>query len=123
MTRAIPSIRGVVAATAACHLANRLEDDQLHRRSLHLRLKATELLRAELENGPDEPDLARLLCMLLLAQLDVCITRYFWICLSNSRGRYALGSASNSQHTLMLRVHLQDYVTVRTQSEVSSNSA
>ncbi|KEF57383.1 uncharacterized protein A1O9_05300 [Exophiala aquamarina CBS 119918] len=72
MTRAIPSMRCVVAATAACHLANRFADDRLHRRSLHLRLKATELLRAELESGPDGPDLARLLCMLLLAQLDVC---------------------------------------------------
>lgn len=74
MTRAIPSIRCVVAATSACHLANRLADDQLHRRSLHLRLKATELLRAELENSNAGPDLARLLCMLLLAQLDVCTT-------------------------------------------------
>lgn len=78
MTRTIPSIRCVVAATAACHLANRLADAQLHRQSIHLRLKATELLRAELDNGTDGPDLARLLCMLLLAQLDVCTTRYFW---------------------------------------------
>jgi hypothetical protein len=77
MTRAIPSIRCVVAATSACHLANRLADDRLQRRSLHLRLKATELLRAELENSTDGPDLARLLCMILLAQLDVCTSCYF----------------------------------------------
>ena len=67
-------MRCVVAATAACHLAHRLTHDQLHRRSLHLRLKATELLRRDLEDSLDGPDLACLLCMLLLAQLDVRIT-------------------------------------------------
>ena len=71
MTRNIPSVRCAVAATAACHLANRLDDDQLKRQSLHLRLKATELLRAGLNSDPDVSDLT---CMLLLAQLDVRIS-------------------------------------------------
>lgn len=73
MARTIPSIRFAVAATSASHLANRLHDTDLHSRSLQCRLKATELLRAELDEtssdtGPDQP---RLFCMLLLAQLDV----------------------------------------------------
>lgn len=68
MTRNIPYVRCVVAATAATHLANRLGNEQLKRQSLHLRLKATELLRAGLNNDPEGPGLA---CMLLLAQLDV----------------------------------------------------
>ncbi|KIV82574.1 hypothetical protein PV11_04675 [Exophiala sideris] len=72
MARSIPSVRCAVAASAACHLANRLEDDQLKRQSLHLRLKATELLRAKLKSEGDLPDLACLASMLLLAQLDVC---------------------------------------------------
>ncbi|KFY34747.1 hypothetical protein V494_06501 [Pseudogymnoascus sp. VKM F-4513 (FW-928)] len=72
MIRSVPSVRCAVAATAACHIANRREDDQLKRQSLHLRLKATELLRMELEDLPNGPDLTSLLCMLLLAQLDVC---------------------------------------------------
>lgn len=84
MTRVIPSIRYAAAATAAGHLANRLQNEKLHRRRLHLRLKATELLRAELQDGSDLPDLARLLCMLLLAQLDVCIASSHRRCLSNS---------------------------------------
>jgi hypothetical protein len=71
MTRNSPSVRCAVAASSACHLANRLEDDQLKIQSLHLRLKSTELLRVELESCPDGPDLACLVCMLLLAQLDV----------------------------------------------------
>lgn len=72
MIRSVPSVRCAVAATAACHIANRLEDEQLKRQSLHLRLKATELLREELKGYPDGPDLTCLVCMLLLAQLDVC---------------------------------------------------
>ncbi|KFY16725.1 hypothetical protein V492_01133 [Pseudogymnoascus sp. VKM F-4246] len=72
MIRSVPSVRCAVAATAACHIANRREDDQLKRQSLHLRLKATELLRMELKDLPNGPDLTSLLCMLLLAQLDVC---------------------------------------------------
>ncbi|KFZ09959.1 hypothetical protein V501_05402 [Pseudogymnoascus sp. VKM F-4519 (FW-2642)] len=72
MLRSVPSVRCAVAATAACHIANRLEDDQMKRQSLHLRLKATELLREELKGYPDGPDLTCLVCMLLLAQLDVC---------------------------------------------------
>lgn len=71
MIRNIPSVRCAVAASAACHLANRLENDHLKRHSLHLRLQATELLRKELKSHPDGPDLASLVCMLLLAQLDV----------------------------------------------------
>ncbi len=74
MIRNVPSVRCAVAASAACHIANRLEDDQLKRQSLHLRLQATELLREELKGYPDGPDLACLVCMLLLAQLDVRIT-------------------------------------------------
>lgn len=57
ITQNIPSVRCAVAATAACHLANRLDDDQLKRQSLHLRLKATELLRAGLNSDPDRPEL------------------------------------------------------------------
>jgi len=71
MARSVPSVRCAVAASAACHLANRLEDNQLKRQSLHLRLKATKLLRAKLKSEGDLPDLACLACMLLLAQLDV----------------------------------------------------
>jgi len=75
MIRSVPSVRCAVAATAAGHLANRLDDDQLKRHSLHLRVRATELLRVELESYADGPDLACLVSMLLLAQLDVCATQ------------------------------------------------
>ena len=71
MTKSVPSVRYAVAASSACHLGNRVEDDRLMRLSLQLRLKATELLRAELKSGNDCPDLAQLASMLLLAQLDV----------------------------------------------------
>lgn len=77
MIRSVPSVRCAVAATASSHLANRLEDDQLKRQSLHLRVRATELLRAELESYPDGPDLACLVSMLLLAQLDVRVIHHF----------------------------------------------
>jgi hypothetical protein len=66
MARSVPSVRCAVAATAASHLANRLDDEQLKRHSLQLRLKATEFLRAELKNQSDGPDLGCLACMLLL---------------------------------------------------------
>lgn len=80
MIRSVPSVRCAVAATAACHLANRLEDDQLKRQSLHLRVRATELLRVELESYTDGPDLACLVSMLLLAQLDVRVTHHSVYC-------------------------------------------
>lgn len=71
MTRSVRSVRCAVAASTACHLANRLEDEHLKSFSLHLRLRATELLRMELEKDSKQPELASLVCMLLLAQLDV----------------------------------------------------
>lgn len=122
MTRTIPSVRCAVAATAAGHLGNRLQDDQLHKQSLHLRLKSTELLRAELETGSHVPDLARLLCMLLLAQLDVCVTCPCRRCLSDRRGRSALETVLSLQYTSKLRVHLSDSVNLKTGSEVLLNS-
>lgn len=71
MTGDVPSVRCAVAASAACHLGNRLDNDHLKQQSLHLRLNATECLRAELWANPNGPDLSGLVCMLLLAQLDV----------------------------------------------------
>ncbi|KUJ17254.1 uncharacterized protein LY89DRAFT_696763 [Mollisia scopiformis] len=72
LVRSMPSVRCAVAALASCHQANRLDDNQLKIQSLHLRLKATELLREDLRGGGDGLDLGCLACMLLLAQLDLC---------------------------------------------------
>lgn len=81
MTRNVPSVRCAVAATAACHLANRLDDGRLKSQSLHLRVKATELLRTGLIGDPDGPDLP---CILLLAQLDVRIVNHLVCALFNN---------------------------------------
>lgn len=71
MTQSIAFVRHAVAALASCHIANRLDDDQLKSQSLHLRLRAIELLREDLKERAAGPDLPGLACMLLLAQLDV----------------------------------------------------
>jgi hypothetical protein len=71
MIRSMPSLKCAVAALASCHLANRLDDNSLKIQSLHLRLKATELLREDLKSSSNGPGLGCLACMLLLAQLDV----------------------------------------------------
>jgi hypothetical protein len=71
LIRSMASLRCAVAALASCHIANRLDDEQLKIQSLHLRLKATELLREDLKSSADGPNLGCLACMLLLAQLDV----------------------------------------------------
>lgn len=78
MTQNVPSVRCAVAATASCHLANRLRDNDLKTQSLQLRLKATELLRHQLINDSEGPDLDGLACMMLLAQLDVCTHKDFF---------------------------------------------
>lgn len=78
MTQNIPSVRCAVAASASCHLANRLQNNALKTQSLQLRLNATELLRHQLKNDSEDPDLGDLACMMLLAQLDVCTHEGFF---------------------------------------------
>ena len=112
-TRVIPSVRYVVAATASSHLANRLGDEQLQRRSLHLRVRATELLRAELESKSDYgggPDVARLLCMVLLAQLDVRIASlHYGQSHADSYGSSVQETVLSSQHISTLREDSYSY--------------
>jgi hypothetical protein len=122
MTNEIPSVRCAVAATAACHIANRLDDDHLVRQSLHLRLKATEFLRSELMAESSTPDLARLTCMLLLAQLDVCLESYAFIALTDGLNRSVLEIASNSEHTSRRQARLSNYVAQTMANEAISNS-
>jgi len=75
MAEQIPSVRYAIAASASCHLANRLGNDVLKRQSLQFRVKATELLRQRLRSEGQAPELGSLASMLLLAQLDVCALR------------------------------------------------
>lgn len=72
MTQNVSSVRYVVAATASCHIGNKMQDDALKTQSLQLRVEATEALRRQLGNGRQEPDISGLACILFLAQLDVC---------------------------------------------------
>ena len=71
MAKNVHYIRYAVAATASCHLGNRLEDKVMKMQSLHLRLEATQALRQQLGNGAQERDVSLIACMVLLAQLDV----------------------------------------------------
>jgi hypothetical protein len=75
MTRTIPAVRWAVAALASCHIANRLDDAQLKRQSLQLRVRASQLLRWQLMSRDDGSEVGCLAAMLLLAQLDVSILR------------------------------------------------
>lgn len=98
MTKNVLCIRYAVAATASCHIGNRLEDSKLRMQSLHLRLEATKALRQQLRNEIEETDVSSIACMVLLAQLDVRAQ----ISLQGYSDRYdssALGTAWNSEHT------------------------
>lgn len=72
MARNVPCIRYAVAATASCHIGNKLQDKRLRMQSLHLRLEATQALRQQLRDDARETDVSLIACMILLAQLDVC---------------------------------------------------
>lgn len=71
MAKNVPCIRYAVAATASCHMGNKLQDKRLRMQSLHLRLEATQALRQQLRNDAQETDISLIACMILLAQLDV----------------------------------------------------
>jgi hypothetical protein len=71
MAKNVPCIRYAAAATASCHMGNRLQDKRLRMQSLHLRLEATQTLRQQLGNDTQETDISLIACMILLAQLDV----------------------------------------------------
>jgi hypothetical protein len=71
MAKNVPGIRYAVAATASCHMGNKLQDKRLRMQSLHLRLEATQALRQQLRNDAQETDISLIACMILLAQLDV----------------------------------------------------
>ncbi|PCG90209.1 Protein of unknown function DUF3468 [Penicillium occitanis (nom. inval.)] len=72
MAKNVPCIRYAVAATASCHMGNKLQDKRLRMQSLHLRLEATQALRQQLRNDAQETDISLIACMILLAQLDLC---------------------------------------------------
>lgn len=101
LTRSMPSVRHAVAALAACHLGNRLDDEQLRRQSLRLRIRATGLLREDLKNSSGRPELGRLVCMLLLAQLDVRVLQSTQR-LSDTFRRCALETVSSSESIFKL---------------------
>lgn len=67
----VPSIRYAIAALAASHLGARVGNPDLERRSLTLRLRATELLRSSLQDPSIFTRLETLASTLMLAQLDV----------------------------------------------------
>lgn len=71
MAKNVPCIRYAVAATASCHMGNKLQDKKLKMQSLQLRLEATEALRQQLRNDVEATDISLIACMVLLAQLDV----------------------------------------------------
>ena len=73
MANSVRSVRYAVAATASCHIGNKLQNNGLKVHSLRLRLAATKALRQQLQNPNEAIDISNLACMVLLAQLDVCI--------------------------------------------------
>lgn len=73
MAKNVPCIRYAVAATASCHIGNKLQDRRLRMQSLHLRLEATQALRQQLRKAAQQTDISLIACMILLAQLDVRI--------------------------------------------------
>ena len=73
MANSVPCVRYAVAATASCHIGNKLQNNALRVQSLRLRLTATKALRQQLQNPGEVVDISDLACMVLLAQLDVCI--------------------------------------------------
>lgn len=71
MAKNVPCIRYAVAATASCHMGNRLQNKRFKIQSLQLRLEATQALRQQLINDAEQTDISLIACMILLAQLDV----------------------------------------------------
>lgn len=71
----VPPIRYAIAASASCHLAARTSDQVLEKKSLHLRVHATHLLREMLRDPYTAADQSILASMLMLAQLDVSYMR------------------------------------------------
>ncbi|QGA16161.1 hypothetical protein EYB26_003828 [Talaromyces marneffei] len=72
MAKNVPCIRYAVAATASCHMGNRLQNKRFKIQSLQLRLEATQALRQQLINDAEQTDISLIACMILLAQLDLC---------------------------------------------------
>lgn len=100
MARNVPCIRYAVAATASCHIGNKLQDQGLRMQSLYLRMEATRALRQQLRDDAQETDISLIACMILLAQLDVrsgiisCLLH-----VSNKCNSSVLGTAWNSEPT------------------------
>jgi hypothetical protein len=99
MAKNIPCIRYAVAATASCHIGNKLEDKTLKMQSLQLRLEATQALRQQLTNDAEQPDISLIACMILLAQLDVRAQVSSLCGHSNNCNSSALGTAWNLEPT------------------------
>jgi hypothetical protein len=72
LTDRVLPLRYAVAASAACHLASRFQNDALKAKSLEWQLKAMELLRQRLRSRASPADLGTLMSILILAQTDVC---------------------------------------------------
>ena len=74
----IAPLRYAVAASAACHWAARIQDAELERQSLRLRLEATKALRQRLKSK-HSTDYGSLASMMMLAQLDVWYGTTLWM--------------------------------------------
>ncbi|CAH0057821.1 unnamed protein product [Clonostachys solani] len=68
----VPPIRFALAASASCHMAARNSDEALERKSLYLRVRATNFLRERLKDLSIATDQATLASILMLAQVDMC---------------------------------------------------
>ena len=123
LTKSVSYIRYAVAALAACHLGNRANDAQAKTQSLHLRVKAIEMLRANLKSRNNGLDMECLAGMLLLTQLDVRVS--LARCLrgiANNYGSYALEIVSNLERILKQQAQLSSLVALMEQSADLSNN-
>jgi hypothetical protein len=71
LINSVPPIRFAIAASASCHMAARNSDEELERKSLYLRVRATHFLRERLNDSSIATDQATLASILMLAQVDV----------------------------------------------------
>jgi hypothetical protein len=71
LTDRVLPLRYALAASAACHLACRFQNDALQAKSSEWHLKATELLRQRLQSSASPADLGTLMSILMMAQTDV----------------------------------------------------
>ncbi|KIW68114.1 hypothetical protein PV04_04081 [Phialophora macrospora] len=73
LTDRVLPLRYALAASAACHLASRFQNDALKAKGSEWHLKATELLRQRLQSRASSPvDLGTLMSILMMAQTDMC---------------------------------------------------